>query len=41
MQVHATRSLDASVSGTGVIVYGGNPGDVTQNITGTGAITEG
>lgn len=37
--VHATGSLDASVPGTGVILYGGDPDNVTQNVTGTGAIT--
>lgn len=40
LQVHATRSLDASVSGTGAIFYIGNPSDVKQNVTGTGAIIE-
>lgn len=38
LQVHATDSLDASVPGTGVIVYGGNPSNVTQDVTGTGVI---
>jgi Putative auto-transporter adhesin, head GIN domain len=36
--VTATRSLDASVSGSGAILYAGNPQDVTKNVTGTGAI---
>lgn len=36
--VNATRSLDASVSGTGAIFYTGNPSDVKQSVTGTGAI---
>jgi hypothetical protein len=40
LQVHATSSLEASVSGTGVIVYSGNPSNVTQDVTGTGAITK-
>ena len=35
----ATRALDASVPGTGAIVYGGDPAHVTTRITGTGAIT--
>ena len=40
LQVYATRSLDASVGGTGAIFYAGNPNDVKQSITGTGAIIE-
>lgn len=40
LQVHATRSLDASVSGTGSIVYDGNPRQVKRSVTGTGAISE-
>ncbi len=36
--VTATRSLDALVSGTGSILYAGNPRDVTKNVTGTGTI---
>src|SRR5512132_1470674 len=39
LQVHATGTLDASVSGTRVILYSGTPVDVTQDVTGTGAIT--
>ena len=39
--VTATTSLDASVSGSGAILYAGNPQDVTQNVTGSGAITGG
>jgi hypothetical protein len=38
--VHATRSLDASVSGVGSIEYGGNPATVTQHVTGVGAVVE-
>jgi hypothetical protein len=38
--VHATGSLDASLPGTGVIVYAGDPSNVTRNVTGTGAITK-
>jgi Putative auto-transporter adhesin, head GIN domain len=37
--ITATKSLDASVSGSGAILYAGNPQDVTKSITGTGAIT--
>jgi hypothetical protein len=37
--VTATESLEASVPGTGSIVYGGNPSDVTSSVTGTGAVT--
>jgi hypothetical protein len=37
--VTATESLDGSVSGSGAILYTGNPPDVTRNVTGTGAIT--
>lgn len=35
----ATTSLDASLPGTGTILYGGNPADVTKNVTGEGTIT--
>jgi hypothetical protein len=37
--VTATESLDASVSGSGAILYAGSPQDVTKSVTGTGAIT--
>jgi|SRR5262245_35066433 len=37
--ITATKSLAASVSGSGAIVYAGNPQDVTRSVTGTGAIT--
>ena len=37
--VTATKSLDASVPGSGAILYAGNPQDVTKSVTGTGAIT--
>ncbi len=36
--ITATKSLDASVSGDGAILYEGNPQDVTTSVTGTGAI---
>ena len=39
--VHATRSLDATVSGSGVVDYAGNPPHVKTNVTGSGAITPG
>jgi hypothetical protein len=37
----ATGGLNASVSGSGTIVYGGNPPHVTTTITGNGTITPG
>ncbi|MGZ4395208.1 MAG: GIN domain-containing protein [Gaiellaceae bacterium] len=37
--VTATKSLDASVSGSGAILYTGNPQNVTKSVTGNGAIT--
>jgi hypothetical protein len=40
IQLVATEALDASISGTGTILYGGNPIQVTKNITGTGTIIE-
>ncbi len=36
--ITATKSLDASVSGDGAILYRGNPQHVTKSVTGTGAI---
>ncbi|MGZ4301184.1 MAG: GIN domain-containing protein [Gaiellaceae bacterium] len=39
MFVTATKSLDASVPGSGTIMYAGNPQDVTKSVTGSGAIT--
>ena len=36
--VSATKSLDALVSGTGSILYAGNPQQVTKSVTGTGSI---
>jgi hypothetical protein len=41
IQVTTTNSLDATVSGTGAIIYSGNPPQVTTNITGIGSITPG
>jgi hypothetical protein len=37
--ITATKTLDASASGSGAILYAGNPQEITQNVTGTGAIT--
>ena len=39
--VTVTKRLDASVSGSGAILYAGSPPNVTSNITGSGAITGG
>jgi hypothetical protein len=36
--VLATRSLDATVTGTGAVLYDGNPPRVVTAVTGTGAI---
>jgi putative autotransporter adhesin-like protein len=36
--VQATKSLDASVPGSGVVMYSGDPVDVTTSITGSGAV---
>ena len=36
--VTATKSLDASVPGSGTIMYAGNPQDVKKSVTGSGAI---
>jgi hypothetical protein len=41
IRVTATTSLNATVSGTGAIIYNGNPPHVTRNITGTGAVMPG
>ena len=38
LQVHATRTLSAAVSGTGAIFYYGSPATVTTSVSGTGAI---
>ena len=37
--VYASESLDASLSGSGNIQYGGNPANVSKNVTGSGSIT--
>jgi len=39
--VTATTSLDASVSGSGAVIYAGSPQNVTKSVTGSGAITGG
>jgi hypothetical protein len=41
MFVTATKSLNASIPGSGSIAYAGNPQDVTKSVTGSGAITGG
>jgi hypothetical protein len=41
IRVTATASLNATVSGTGAIIYSGNPPQVTHNVTGTGAVEPG
>ncbi len=38
VEVTATQRLDAAISGVGSIVYGGNPPDLTQRISGVGTI---
>jgi hypothetical protein len=37
----ATRSVSASISGSGTILYGGSPAHVSKAITGSGTITGG
>ena len=39
MTLTATGSLQASLSGTGTILYGGSPSNVSTNVTGAGTIT--
>ena len=39
--VHPGDSLDATVAGTGVVVYVGDPSHVTTHVTGTGAVSRG
>ena len=39
--VTASKSLDASVPGSGTIVYAGNPREVTKSVTGSGVVTGG
>jgi hypothetical protein len=40
IQLYASEALNAKVSGNGTISYQGNPNQVTQSVTGTGAIIE-
>jgi Putative auto-transporter adhesin, head GIN domain len=40
VHVHANETLDAHMSGTGSVFYGGDPEVVNQEITGTGVIVE-
>jgi putative autotransporter adhesin-like protein len=37
--ITATKSLDAAISGTGAILYGGNPAGLRTRVTGVGSIT--
>jgi hypothetical protein len=37
--VHATQSLDASVPGSGMVAYSGDPPQVTTSVTGVGVIS--
>ena len=39
--VTATKSLDATVSGSGAIFYGGDPSQVTTSVTGSGVVMHG
>ena len=39
--VTATDTLDASIPGSGAIMYGGNPAHVTTHVTGSGAVVPG
>jgi len=41
LRVTATTRVDASVPGSGAIIYGGSPPQVTTSVTGSGAITRG
>lgn len=38
IEVYAVDSLDADVSGTGSVIYAGDPPQVTSTVTGTGAV---
>jgi Putative auto-transporter adhesin, head GIN domain len=35
----ATHSLDAGISGSGAILYTGNPTQITKSVTGSGTIS--
>ena len=39
--VTATKTLDATVSGSGAIFYGGDPSQVTTSVTGSGVVMRG
>jgi len=41
IRVTATAKLNATVSGSGAVIYGGNPSQVTRNVTGSGAVIPG
>jgi hypothetical protein len=41
IRVTTTAKLNATVSGSGAVIYSGNPSQVTRNITGTGAVMPG
>ena len=41
IRLNATASLNATVSGSGAIIYDGNPPHVTPNVTGTGTVMPG
>jgi len=41
IRVTATAKLNATVSGSGAVIYSGNPPQVTHNVTGTGAVLPG
>jgi len=41
IKVAATSSLNASVPGSGLIMYTGNPAQVVTSVTGTGSVTPG
>ena len=38
IKVHASKSLDANVSGSGDIRYGGNPEKISKSIAGSGSV---
>ena len=38
LEVQATQTLDASISGSGAIVYSGHPSTLEQSVNGSGAI---
>jgi hypothetical protein len=39
IQVYASQSLDASILGSGSILYSGNPSQVNKSVSGSGSIT--